>query len=69
MFNTHDSHTGAVVWQFQTGSGIHLEPGRVRRDREAARRRPGRRGRVAEGFAPNSYGVQRAGSRVVFALP
>ena len=69
MFNAHDARTGAVLWRFQTGSGIHSNPVTY-----AVRGRqyvavPVGWGGWLEGFAPKNYGIQRAVSLVVFALP
>ncbi|CAA9309982.1 MAG: Quino(hemo)protein alcohol dehydrogenase, PQQ-dependent, partial [uncultured Gemmatimonadaceae bacterium] len=56
MFNAHDARTGAVLWQFQTGSGIHSSPVTY-----AVRGRqyvavPVGWGGWLEGFAPKNYG-------------
>jgi alcohol dehydrogenase (cytochrome c) len=69
MFNAHDARTGTVLWQFQTGSGIHSNPVTysVRGKQYVAV--PVGWGGWLEGFAPKNYGVQRAVSLVVFALP
>ncbi len=69
LFNAHDARTGAVLWQFQTGSGIHSNPitYSVRGKQYVAV--PVGWGGWLEGFAPRNYGVQRAVSLVVFALP
>ncbi len=69
LFNAHDARTGAVLWQFQTGSGIHSNPvtyGVRGRQYVAV---PVGWGGWLEGFAPKNYGVQRATSLMVFALP
>ncbi len=69
MFDAFDARTGALLWQFQTGSGIHSSPVTyaVRGKQYVAV--PVGWGGWLEGFAPKNYGAPRAVSLVVFALP
>jgi alcohol dehydrogenase (cytochrome c) len=69
MFNAHDARTGAVLWQFQTGSGLHANPITYSVAGKQYVAVPVGWGGWLEGFAPKNYGVQRATSLMVFALP
>jgi alcohol dehydrogenase (cytochrome c) len=69
MFNAHDARTGAVLWRFQTGSGIHSNPVTYAVNGKQYVAVPVGWGGWLEGFAPKNYGVQRATTLVVFALP
>jgi alcohol dehydrogenase (cytochrome c) len=69
MFNAHDARTGRVLWQYQTGSGIHSNPVTYRVNGKQYVAVPVGWGGWLEGFSPRNYGVQRAISLQVFALP
>ena len=69
MFNAHDARTGRVLWRYQTGSGIHSSPVTYSVGGKQYVAVPVGWGGWLEGFAPKSYGVQRALSLMVFALP
>ena len=69
MFNAHDARTGEMLWQFQTGSGIHSNPVTYAVAGKQYVAVPVGWGGWLEGFAPKNYGIQRATTLVVFALP
>jgi alcohol dehydrogenase (cytochrome c) len=69
MFNAQDARSGRVLWQHQTGSGIHSNPVTYRVNGKQYVAVPVGWGGWLEGFSPRNYGVQRAVSLQVFALP
>jgi alcohol dehydrogenase (cytochrome c) len=68
-FDAFDARTGELLWQFQTGSGIHGNPVSYSVDGKQYVAIPVGWGGWLEGFAPKNYGVPRANSLYVFALP
>lgn len=68
-FNAWHARTGELLWQFRTGSGIHSSPVTYRVGEKQYLAVPVGWGGWLEGFAPKNYGVPRATSLYVFALP
>jgi alcohol dehydrogenase (cytochrome c) len=69
QFNAYDARTGELLWQFQTGSGIHGNPVSYAVNGKQYVAIPVGWGGWLEGFAPKDYGRPRATSLYVFALP
>lgn len=63
------ARTGEVLWQFQTGSGIHSNPVTYMANGKQYVAVPSGWGGWVEGFAPELYGQQRGSALFVFALP
>jgi len=68
-FNAWDARTGELLWQFQTGSGIHSSPISYSIDGKQYIAVPSGWGGWLEGFAPEMYGASRGSALFVFALP
>jgi len=68
-FDAFDAKTGALLWQFQTGSGIHSNPVTYAVDGRQYVAVPTGWGGWIKGFAPELYGGTRGSALVVFALP
>lgn len=67
-FNAYDARSGALVWQFQTGSGIHGNPVSYSVDGRQYIAVPSGWGGWLEGFAPEMYGASRGSAIFAFAL-
>ncbi len=63
------ARTGELLWQFQTGSGIHSNPVTYSVGGRQYVAVPSGWGGWMKGFAPELYGASRGGALVVFALP
>jgi alcohol dehydrogenase (cytochrome c) len=68
-FNAFNAHTGELLWQFNTGSGIHSNPVSYSVNGKQYVAVPTGWGGWVEGYAPEMYGAQRGNALVVFALP
>jgi alcohol dehydrogenase (cytochrome c) len=68
-FNAWDARSGALLWQFQTGNGIHSNPVTYRVNGKQYIAVPTGWGGWVEGFAPEMLGAPRGTALVVFALP
>ena len=68
-FNALNARTGELLWQFQTGSGIHGSPVTYSVGGTQYVAVPSGWGGWMKGFAPQLYGSSRGGALVVFALP
>lgn len=68
-FNAYDARTGRLLWQFQTGSGIHSSPVTFSVDGKQYIAVASGWGGWVKGFAPELYGASRGGALFVFALP
>jgi alcohol dehydrogenase (cytochrome c) len=68
-FNAYDARTGELLWQFQTGSGIHSSPIAYSVDGKQYVAVLSGWGGWMKGFAPELYGSTRGSAVVVFALP
>ena len=68
-FDAFDARTGALLWQFQTGSGIHGSPITYSVAGKQYIAVPSGWGGWLKGFAPNLYGAPRGAALYVFALP
>ena len=64
-----DARTGAVLWEFQTGSGIHSNPVSYSVNGKQYIAVPTGWGGWVEGYAPEMYGAPRGTALFVFALP
>jgi len=69
MVDAFDSRTGEMLWQFQTGSGIHSNPISYSVAGKQYIAVPSGWGGWLEGFAPEMYGASRGSALYVFALP
>jgi len=69
MFDAFDARTGRMLWQFQTGNGIHGSPITYSVNGKQYVAVPTGWGGWVDGFAPELYGAPRGQSLVVFALP
>jgi alcohol dehydrogenase (cytochrome c) len=68
-FNAFHARSGELLWQLQTGSGIHGSPMTYRvRGKQYVAVTTGWGGWI-KGFAPELYGSSRGHALVVFALP
>lgn len=63
------ARTGELLWEFQTGSGIHSNPISYSVNGKQYIAVPSGWGGWIEGFAPHSYGSPRANALYVFSLP
>lgn len=63
------ARTGEVLWEFQTGSGIHSNPVTYAVDGKQYLAVPTGWGGWLEGFAPGLFGGSRGNALFVFALP
>jgi alcohol dehydrogenase (cytochrome c) len=68
-FNAYDATTGELLWQYQTGNGIHSNPVTYSVRGKQYIAVPTGWGGWLEGFAPEMLGAPRGTSLVVFALP
>lgn len=68
-FDAFDAHTGKLLWQFQTGSGIHSNPITYMVKGKQYIAVPSGWGGWIPGFAPNLTGGSRGAALFVFALP
>jgi alcohol dehydrogenase (cytochrome c) len=68
-FNAFHARTGELLWQFQTGTGIHGNPVSYSVAGKQYVAIPVGWGGWLEGFAPKNYGRSRANTVMVFALP
>ncbi|MGE5522393.1 MAG: PQQ-dependent dehydrogenase, methanol/ethanol family [Rhodospirillaceae bacterium] len=68
-FNALNARTGELLWQFQTGSGIHSNPVTYSVGGKQYVAVPTGWGGWMKGFAPELYGSSRGSALVVFALP
>jgi alcohol dehydrogenase (cytochrome c) len=69
MFDAYDAKTGDLLWQFNTGSGIHGNPISFAIGGKQYIAVPSGWGGWMKGFAPETYGAQRGSALFVFALP
>jgi alcohol dehydrogenase (cytochrome c) len=67
-FNAFNARTGELLWQFQTGSGIHGSPVSYSVNGKQYVAVPSGWGGWVKGFAPELYGAPRGGALFVFAL-
>ena len=68
-FNAWDARTGAMVWSYQTGNGIHSNPVTYSVRGKQYIAVPTGWGGWLEGYAPEMYGAPRGSALFVFALP
>jgi alcohol dehydrogenase (cytochrome c) len=68
-FDAFNARTGALLWQFNTGSGIHSNPVTYSVRGKQYIAVPTGWGGWVEGYSPEMYGAPRGNSLVVFALP
>ena len=68
-FNAYDARTGELVWQHQTGSGLHSSPTTYSVKGKQYIAVPAGWGGWVKGFAPGALGVPRGDALVVYALP
>jgi alcohol dehydrogenase (cytochrome c) len=68
-FNAWDARTGDLLWQFQTGNGIHSNPVTYTVNGKQYIAVPTGWGGWVEGFAPELLGAPRGTALIVFALP
>jgi alcohol dehydrogenase (cytochrome c) len=64
-----DARSGRILWQFQTGSGIHGSPMTYSVGGKQYLAVPSGWGGWIEGYAPELYGANRGNALFVFALP
>lgn len=69
MFNAWNARTGELLWQYQTGNGVHSNPVTYSVNGKQYIAVPTGWGGWLEGFAPEMLGAPRGTSLVVFALP
>jgi alcohol dehydrogenase (cytochrome c) len=69
MFNAWDARSGELLWQYQTGNGIHSNPVTYSVNGKQYIAVPTGWGGWLEGFAPELIGAPRGTSLFVFALP
>ena len=69
MVDAFDARTGELLWQFQTGSGIHSNPVSYSVNGKQYIAVPSGWGGWLEGFAPEMYGASRGSALYVFSLP
>ncbi len=69
FFNAYDAKSGDLLWQFQTGSGIHSNPTTYSVNGKQYIAVPCGWGGWLEGFAPEMFGSPRGDALFVFALP
>ncbi|HEX6535191.1 MAG TPA: PQQ-binding-like beta-propeller repeat protein [Gemmatimonadaceae bacterium] len=68
-FDALDARTGRLLWQFQTGNGIHGSPIAYSVNGKEYVAVPSGWGGWMKGFAPELYGAPRRSALIVFALP
>jgi alcohol dehydrogenase (cytochrome c) len=68
-FNAWHARTGELLWQFQTGNGIHSNPVTYSVNGKQYIAVPTGWGGWVEGFAPEMLGAPRGTALMVFALP
>jgi alcohol dehydrogenase (cytochrome c) len=68
-FDALDARSGRLLWQFQTGSGIHGSAVSYSVNGKQYVAVPSGWGGWMKGFAPELYGESRGNALVVFALP
>ncbi|HEX2138381.1 MAG TPA: PQQ-dependent dehydrogenase, methanol/ethanol family [Woeseiaceae bacterium] len=68
-FNAWDARTGELLWQHQTGSGIHSNPVSYGVEGRQYIAVPSGWGGWIEGYAPEMLGAPRGNALFVFALP
>ncbi|HEX6928492.1 MAG TPA: PQQ-dependent dehydrogenase, methanol/ethanol family [Gammaproteobacteria bacterium] len=68
-FNAYDARTGELLWQYQTGSGIHSNPVTYSIDGRQYVAVPSGWGGWIKGYAPTMLGAPRGDALFVFALP
>ena len=68
-FNAFHARTGELLWQFNTGSGIHSNPVTYSVGGKQYVAVPTGWGGWVEGYAPEMYGAPRGNALMVFALP
>jgi alcohol dehydrogenase (cytochrome c) len=68
-FDAFNARTGQLLWQFQTGNGIHGSPVTYAVGGKQYVAVPTGWGGWLKGFAPELYGAPRGHALVVFALP
>jgi alcohol dehydrogenase (cytochrome c) len=68
-FNAYHARTGELLWQFQTGSGIHSNPVTYSVKGKQYIAVPSGWGGWLKGFAPGLFGAPRGNALFVFALP
>jgi alcohol dehydrogenase (cytochrome c) len=69
QFHAFDARTGELLFEFQTGSGIHSNPVTYSVDGKQYVAVPTGWGGWVEGFAPEMFGAPRGNALFVFALP
>jgi alcohol dehydrogenase (cytochrome c) len=69
MFHALNARTGAMLWHFQTGSGIHSNPITYSVNGKQYVAVLSGWGGWMKGFAPEMYGAPRGDALFVFALP
>jgi alcohol dehydrogenase (cytochrome c) len=69
MFNAYDAKSGELLWQFNTGSGIHGNPITYSVNGKQYVAVTTGWGGWIKGFAPETYGATRGSALVAFALP
>ncbi len=67
-FEALEARTGTLLWQFQTGSGIHGSPIAYSAARQQYIAVPSGWGGWLKGFAPELYGAPRGAALYVFRL-
>lgn len=67
-FAALDARTGALLWKFQTGSGIHGSPMTYSVNGKQYVAVPSGWGGWMKGYAPQLYGANRGNALFVFAL-
>jgi alcohol dehydrogenase (cytochrome c) len=68
-FDAFNARTGELLWQFQTGNGIHGSPITYSVKGKQYVAVPSGWGGWIKGFAPELYGAPRGHALIVFALP
>jgi alcohol dehydrogenase (cytochrome c) len=68
-FNAYDARSGTVLWQYQTGTGLHGNPVSYSVKGKQYIAMPAGWGGWVEGFAPEMLGAPRGNALIVFALP
>jgi alcohol dehydrogenase (cytochrome c) len=68
-FNAYNARTGKLLWQLQTGSGIHSNPVTYSVRGKQYIAVPSGWGGWMKGFAPELYGGTRGSALFVFSLP
>jgi alcohol dehydrogenase (cytochrome c) len=68
-FNAYDARTGELLWQYQTGTGLHSNPVSYRVNGKQYIALPAGWGGWVRGFTPEMLGAPRGNALFVFALP